>query len=349
MSIVAIHNTWLELLDSQQVPDIRMHPDWDAGHPMVVGHSLAVLQHTIVSFNLIRRVRLKALELIGNQVLGDNDTPALLKLFDALAGSDVDCIRISDCEVDSELWNALIAAGRGKTWAVFPNGYPAPHWLIDFPATIDDYWTKIRNSTSHIKTYRKRSRQFTGTLQSYTAPEHVTGFLDAVASLYPHTWQCARHGLATSLCLSNPRWVEFAAKIGALRAYVLKLDGIPIAYMFNTQWHGQFSGVEIGYDQRHYKIAPGMVMLVRIIEDMFAISTPQTVDLGFGDCDYKRHFSTRSIMTCPVLLIKRTLRPYAIALIDYYRARTRNTICDWSKRIGLYIQLKRLHNRGTTQ
>src|SRR5262249_58516112 len=69
-----------------------------------------------------------------------------------------------------------------------------------------------------------------------------------------------------------------------------------------------FTFIETGYDPEYAPYSPGIVLFLRLLEDLTAHDPPQICDFGLGHSDYKQFFGTRQTESGPVLLVRRWSR-----------------------------------------
>ena len=81
---------------------------------------------------------------------------------------------------------------------------------------------------------------------------------------------------------------------GWFRAYVLYLDDEPIAFWQGQAYNGVFSTGVPGFDPAYAEHRVGNYVLFKLIADLCADESIDTLDYGFGDAEYKRRFGTRS-------------------------------------------------------
>jgi hypothetical protein len=84
--------------------------------------------------------------------------------------------------------------------------------------------------------------------------------------------------------------LEFEARQGWLRSFVLELDGVPRAFWITCLQGRVLLSEYLAFDPDHAKHSPGMYLLMRAIEDI--CDAPQRricdiIDFGIGDAGYK--------------------------------------------------------------
>jgi CelD/BcsL family acetyltransferase involved in cellulose biosynthesis len=75
-----------------------------------------------------------------------------------------------------------------------------------------------------------------------------------------------------------------------LRAYLLYLGGVPVAFWIGTQYRGVFFSDFMGHDSAYAKHSPGMFLVMKVINGLYGAdgnSRVTRVDFGVGDAQYK--------------------------------------------------------------
>ena len=102
--------------------------------------------------------------------------------------------------------------------------------------------------------------------------------------------------------------LTFLATQQALRCYLLFKDETPVTFFIGHQFNGCFHLDEIGYDRAFAKHSPGQVLFLKILDDLLAHNTPDWLDFGGGDAQYKRTFSNHASRSGNMLLVPHSFR-----------------------------------------
>lgn len=212
----------------------------------------------------------------------------------------------------SVLWQTLQASAKLPIdhWRYSPGG-EVPHRKVRLDRTFDDY-RKNLNSRHRWKVQRAVDgfeRAFPGrwSVHRVTAPEQVRGYAEAVEAISGLSWQGRqlRHHLRATP--DRLQYLEACAQRGWLRSYILQCDGRPIAFVEGLQPESVFTGDFTGYLPDWQDRQPGKVLFYKIIEDLHDWKPPRTLDFGYGDSDYKRHFSNDTTGQVNVYLFRKSL------------------------------------------
>jgi Acetyltransferase (GNAT) domain len=90
--------------------------------------------------------------------------------------------------------------------------------------------------------------------------------------------------------------LQFEARKGWLRAYVLYLEGKPSAFWIGSLRNQVFLSDYLSYDSAYAQHAPGMYLIFKVIEELQneASNCPvRLVDFGIGDAPYKERLASR--------------------------------------------------------
>jgi hypothetical protein len=163
----------------------------------------------------------------------------------------------------------------------------------------------------------------------YTREEHVDEFLENAQSIAETTYQW-RWGLP-KIEATPPlrRRLALLARRGLWRSYILYIGSSPAAFCHATIRYGALDYEIVGYDPRFRDVAPGKVLLYRIIEDLFASRAVDRLSFGTGPAQYKRLFATDSSFVVSSGVYGRSRYARLLGLTDVALDQTR----DWlSKR-----------------
>jgi hypothetical protein len=118
------------------------------------------------------------------------------------------------------------------------------------------------------------------------------------------------------------RYFQSLAEQDRLRAWLLFLDGAPVAYLCCTADGESLRYDHVGHDPAHDDLSPGAVLQVEALRDLFADGRFARFDFTEGEGQHKRQFSTGGTACVDVLLLRPTLanRATMAALQTFDRA-----------------------------
>ncbi|HWI21906.1 MAG TPA: GNAT family N-acetyltransferase [Baekduia sp.] len=141
---------------------------------------------------------------------------------------------------------------------------------------------------------RKMIREHETTIETIVTPVDLEQELHAGFEVEASGWK-GRHGTAI---LSSPVTTQFYRDVarlsharGELRLSRILLDGAIAAFDLTLLRQGRLYLLKTGYDERHRRLAPGLVMRLSIIERCFEAGI-LAHDLLGDDAEWKRKFAT---------------------------------------------------------
>jgi CelD/BcsL family acetyltransferase involved in cellulose biosynthesis len=248
---------------------------------------------------------------------------------------------------DSPLW-ASLRTSEARGFRLRPARGLQDRRLIHLPATADEYWARYSSKTRN--TFKRKDKKLGAVeLERITHADQVSEFLEAAHRISLKTWQTHRLGLRVSADERSRELFTFLADQQALRSYLLRREDQPIAFCIGTQFHRTFRYEEVGYDQEFAALSPGTVLLVRMLNDLFAEDAPEWFDFGEGDADYKRMFANEQRRSGGVWLVapgwRRTMAVAGARLCHRLQSAARAGVT----RLGLYRRLRQWHRQAPTE
>jgi hypothetical protein len=206
----------------------------------------------------------------------------------ALSRGVADQVHVRNLRVDHPVfdrlkqWRSLGARGSSEPkirwWATLLNS--------DTGERVDKHSGKTRANL------RKLDRRFVGAfdgeaeLELVTRPEQVDGFVNDAVGIIRETYQ-ASLGIGVQDTEAYRALLREMAETGALRGYVMRGKGSPIAYVVGDRWGTAFTLWATSFLPEFRKLAPGIVTLRRVM-DSLATEGVAEFDFGWGDAEYKK-------------------------------------------------------------
>lgn len=259
----------------------------------------------------MRRLRLVGMDWPENAI--DYD-----ELWVELESADCDTVFLEGVPVESFLWD--YALGADDSFRIYAPGELTPRPRIRIEGTFEDYLKRF--SARHRHNLRRRVSKFQQDhkgvrWQIYTTPEEVAPFLAHAleVSRMTYQWRLFHRGLADTEILRKR--LEFAAGRGEFRSYILFAANQPVAFIAGWQHAGTYDHHEIGYDPAFKKYAPGTVLHMFMIEDLFANNPPRYLDFG-AYAKYKEELANEGHLEGKLFLFRRS--PYTWLVEQAHRA-----------------------------
>ncbi len=96
-----------------------------------------------------------------------------------------------------------------------------------------------------------------------------------------------------------------------LHIWFLEVGGKRIAYNFDAEFEGNLETLKCSYDENYGQYSPGILLDYREFERALQRST-KSINLLWGNEEYKRHWSTRKKSFYEVFLFNHGFLPYLI-------------------------------------
>ena len=260
---------------------------------------------------------LNAIRLIGGQVLGAGTTTNIgrsmedvLSLLNGDAGG-FDALLIEDLDTESALFDVV----SGSHWAAHTSlcyrQAEQDRWRMIVPEAMEDFWARFSSKSRY--NLRRSVKRLEHDFKMISHEQEIDEFVEQAASVSQRSWQGKRLGQRVANTPEFRNQLRHLARLGALRCYLLTVDGDPAAFAIGSLWNGRYRLEEIGYATEYAASSPGTVLNIRLIEDLIESGEARELDFGFGDGDYKRMFGDSCRQSASVLLVSRRLRPSTIS------------------------------------
>jgi CelD/BcsL family acetyltransferase involved in cellulose biosynthesis len=260
------------------------------------------------------RLPYRTVELFGAGIVANHEAmigEALMRL-DAVPWP-FHAVAVHEVPTASPLWRAIVS-GAAPGFRTIERERGVRH-VVDLPASFDAYMARFSAKTRSTSKRKARKLEADGplTLRVYTRPEEVVPLLDTIEPVFRLTYHY--HLLGRNLSACNLQLVHNLtswAHHGWLRAYVLCAGERPLAYVIGSLSRGRYSYDMPGYDPRLAASSPGIVLLLRMIEELIGAGAT-LLDFGAGHADYKQLLATRSFPETSALLVRRTVYAQGVA------------------------------------
>jgi hypothetical protein len=221
--------------------------------------------------------------------------------------------------------------------------------LIRMPGSFDEYLGKFSSKTRN--THKRRVKKLAELNQGreyfrvYSTPQEMAEFHRVAGELASRTYQARLYGNAFSQEAAFRDKLVRLADEGRTLGALLFLADKPIAFWWFTT-HGKLVLSEYtGYEAEHRDLSPGLVLLYRCLEHLFAKGAFELFDFGEGDADYKQIFANHAQRCAEVFYFRGWPRNLGIISLDVGLAgckRLLRPIEEELERRGLKSKLKRL-------
>lgn len=290
---------------------------------------------------------LQGFRLAGNRIIGDQSPETqqavLAAIRNHMTETRADFLLAEDVDNDGAL---LVAAEHPDVGLrTFRPAPPQRRHRIHLPESLDEYWQKFNSKSRN--TLRRKVKQFGDCrLERITTPEQVSDFLAHAQTVAKNSWQSDLLGLRIHNDDFELQLFTELALLNALRCYLLWKDDAPVSFCIGTQYNGEFHYEEVGYHRDFSRKSPGQVLVIKMLEDMFAHDPPNVFDFGGGDAEYKRQFGNSISESGHIWLLRPGLRSRLI--VGYLGGRRLLSVALRSalERTGLLERVRQWTRKG---
>lgn len=218
-------------------------------------------------------------------------------------------------------------------------------FFVDLSLGFEQYIMSFSGKTR--SGLRRKLRKFTeasgGTItwNQYRSPDQVASFFSLAKTVSEKTYQerLLNVGLPT-----DPAFIGSAcamARADRVRAYLLFLNGGPIAYLYCPVNERVVAYDRLGYDPAYASLSPGTVLQMLALEALFSEQFA-TFDFTEGEGQHKEIFSTGSRLCGDIYVVRRRLVPTSILALHHAVNRTSAAAGATLDRLHLRSRLRRL-------
>jgi CelD/BcsL family acetyltransferase involved in cellulose biosynthesis len=268
--------------------------------------------------------------------------PLLAALKESVEPGEVEVIRLRMLDLDSPVRTAAIAGSPFLRREHFSTRMP--HWRSEIPATLDEFLARrSRRRRESVRRYAKRLEKTYGDaarVEVFRARDQIDRLFADSALIHKETYQHML-GVGFSDVRVQRALTELAMDRGWFRGYVLYLNDAPAAFWHGNAYQGVFGIGATGFDPAFADARPGTYLLMRAVEDLAADGSVHTLDFGFGDAEYKRHFGDECRQEEDVVLVEPRVRPLALNLARTTLQGTTKVARGAAERAGALGSLRR--------
>jgi len=249
------------------------------------------------------------------QVDGTTTPQLLAALQESVEPGEIDIIRMRMLDLDSPVRAAAIEGSPFLRREHF--SAQMPHWRTQIPGSLDEFLARrSRRRRESVRRYAKRLEKTYGDgarIEIFRTRDQIDRLFADSALIHRETYQHVL-GVGFSDEKVQRALTELAMDRGWFRGYILYLNDAPAAFWHGNAYKGVFGIGATGFDPAFADARPGTYLLMRAVEDLAADASVETLDFGFGDAEYKRHFGDECRPEEDVVLVERRARPLALNL-----------------------------------
>ena len=192
---------------------------------------------------------------------------------------------------------------------------PAPGLLVHIRQRYRRYWVDVAageaawwsglsaNARSQLKRKEKKLLAAGAEIRRYRTPDGIADFHPLARRVSAQTYQ---ERLLDSGLPDDPTGLLGLAAADRVRAWLLLLAGEPIAYLCCTGEGGTLRYDHVGHLPDANAYAPGTVLQLHALRDLFADGRWTRVDFTEGEGQHKRQLATGGVDCVDLLLLRPT-------------------------------------------
>ncbi|TKT80272.1 GNAT family N-acetyltransferase [Aquamicrobium sp. LC103] len=247
---------------------------------------------------------------------GEADERLLLaEYLKALDAGVADVILMRNVDVAGSLRKTARAMAGRLRWGHARS--VSSRWIADIPDRLETF-LQVRSAKSR-NTLRRQERNLHANfadrmkLSRFDRPEELQELCRDLESVAARSYQRGLGVSYTGTPLEHGL-IELGLRRGWHRAWVLYIDGAPVAFWNGMAYGDTFAIGTPGFDPRYTKDSVGIYTMLRMTEDLCADPAIGRLDFGQGEAEYKSAFGRRSHDESEIMIAAPRLRAIALLL-----------------------------------
>jgi len=205
----------------------------------------------------------------------------------------------------------LDRAGQQMPGHVIGGVQSYPRHYIDMRGTFDDYMDRFSGKTrSTLRRKQRKLAELAGgdyEVEEFRDPDGIDRFLAEAIPLSRRTYQARLLDAGLPEGDTARSGARALADADRLRAYLLRIKGKAIAYLYLPIEGETLVYAYLGYDPDHAASSPGTVLQLEALKKLFNENRFRYFDFTEGEGAHKAMFSTGHVPACSFFLLKRSL------------------------------------------
>jgi CelD/BcsL family acetyltransferase involved in cellulose biosynthesis len=274
----------------------------------------------------------------------DETTAPLLvaAVRDSVKPGEVEVVRLRMLRVGSPAHRAATSAAA--FWRREHFSTQMAHWQAEIPGSLDSFLAgRSRRRRETVRRYSKRLERTYGDaarVEVFRSRDQIDRLFADSGLVHRETYQHVL-GVGFSDETVQRALTELAMDRGWFRGYVLYLHDAPAAFWHGNAYGGIFGIGATGFNPAYADARPGTYLLMRLVEDLSADESVHTLDFGFGEAEYKRHFGDERWLEEDVVFVEPRLRPLALNLTRTTLSGTTRVARGAAEHVGGLARLRR--------
>lgn len=274
---------------------------------MLAGHVTETEFRWRIGYLRLWTTRARVLTIVNGGVVGEPDPASSTLLWREclrrLSQTGAHVVKLTHLSTASSFFKAV--SSEPGWLSRDPFVVPHIHYRLDLPESFAAYVAQRSDSSKRdIKRISSRFRKkFDGQFDvvCYREPGQVDEAMEAVESVARLSYQRSLGVGFQPTPGTRALWTT-AAERGWLRVHVLRMRGLPCAYVAGHVYDGTFFGESTAFDPQYRDERVGIYIWIHLIESLCGSRDAVRLDFGSGDAEYKRRLASEVLDEADVYL-----------------------------------------------
>jgi hypothetical protein len=230
-------------------------------------------------------------------------------LRDLLSNDEADVVALPMIEEGAPLYR--VARSGVPWWQVDHMPAKSVHWRADVPDSLETFIrSRGKNTRRNLKRHPRQLMDAYGdalAVREFSKLEHLDQLTAVLESIAAKTYQ---RGLGVGYTGDHLQraLMELGARRGWLRARVLYIAEMPVAFLFGYSYRGTFYSYATSFDPAYGHLKVGEYVHLQMAEGLCRERDVHLWDFGTGEAEYKQRFGDRRLNEAEVLMFAPSIR-----------------------------------------
>ena len=286
---------------------------------ILVAHIAQTHLDVRIGYTVVCKPKLKVLAVLYQGLLGaqtpDVTDAVMSALVEPLKQKQVDAVLFNHLAVDSPMFEAALTTPHFLCRDHMV--HRTVHWRMILQPNVEGIYASLsRNLRQQL---RRKGRILETRFNSevavrcYRDSESLEQMFADVEAVARNTYQ-RQLGVGFLDDQETKIRIDFEARHGWLRMYVLYLNAQPVAFWWGNVIGDTFYSGALGFEPAYAEYSPGSYLMIKAIEDLGTQEVRQ-IDFGIGDARYKQQFGHQSWVEASIFMFAPTARAIVLNLV----------------------------------
>lgn len=269
----------------------------------------------------------------------------------SLAAGEADTAYLNFIDVESPLFEA--ARSLSSKWRRDDGGTRQPHFSSVLPASKDEFYASLSSNTrgqARSKS-RKLEKNFSSgvRIRRFQSADEIDVLAEAAESIMHLSYQ---RGLGVGFrdSVEARDQLRRRAERGWLRAWVLDLADVPVAFWIGDVNQKSFRSDYLAYRNDYASWSPGTYLILRVMEEFCddPAHSVTEVDFAMGYAQYKDVYGNRRRNEAAVYLFAPSVKGTTLRLMRGLTSTVDTSLKKMLAKLGLLQKIKKRWRMGVT-